>query len=302
MYFKTLPDHTAPGFDEQLHFSKFSKHNIIFNATVSKSYCEDHVGCLSLKAVLSGEEWYRVNNIDIAVRPTQFLMLNEDQSYSSSINSCEKVKSLAVFFKREFAAEVFYDTINTEEKLLDGPAATSILPEFHQTLYTADLLFQQRISQLINHLDECGYNKTSTDEQLTYLLRHLIAQQTKEKIRTKRVDAVKSGTRTEIYKRLCVAKDVLHSTFKEDIDLNVLSSLACLSAPQLIRQFRNVFQTTPHQYLTRIRLEHAVALLKDSTLSIQQITWMCGFENASAFCRVFKSWYGISPDASRNRK
>lgn len=302
MYFTALPDHRAPDFDEQSHFSKFNRHNIIFNAAVNKSYCEEHVGCLSLKTVLSGEEWYHVNNIPIAVRPGQLLILNEDQPYSSRIDSDEKVRSLAVFFKKEFAAGVFYDSINSEATSLDNPAGSNNLPEFNQTLYTTGPLVQQQLNRLINTLDKWGYHKNRTDEQLLYLLRELITRQTGEKIRREKVDAIRPATRAEIYKRLCVAKDVLHSTFSNEMDLNTLSSLACLSAPQLIRQFRNVFQATPHQYLTRIRLEHAVTLLKDSTLSIQQITWMCGFENTSAFCRVFKKWYGSSPAASRSAK
>src|SRR5882724_5501463 len=74
MYFTSLPDHTKPGFDEQAHFGKFKTHNVIFNALSSGVHCDHHVGCLSLKTVLQGEEWYGVNHRHVALRPSQFLI------------------------------------------------------------------------------------------------------------------------------------------------------------------------------------------------------------------------------------
>ncbi|MBA4055529.1 MAG: AraC family transcriptional regulator, partial [Marivirga sp.] len=93
----------------------------------------------------------------------------------------------------------------------------------------------------------------------------------------------------------CVAKDLLHSTFMDNPDLSEISNAACLSIPQLVRQFKAVFQTTPHQYLIRIRLVHAAGLLKHTDTSISDITFASGFENTSAFCRAFKSEYGVPP-------
>src|SRR5882757_9772292 len=114
MYFTSIPDHSKPGFDEQLHFSKFRKHNIIFNTLSSYGGCENHVGCLSFKTVLTGEEWYGINNNRVAVRPGQFLVLNDEQTYSCNIAGSEKVRIFSVFFKNEFAASVLNDTLSGE--------------------------------------------------------------------------------------------------------------------------------------------------------------------------------------------
>src|SRR6187397_3690481 len=101
MYFTQLPDHKEPGFNEQLHFSKFGKQNIVFDAEATKSECGRHVGCLSIKTVSRGEEWYTLGGRELAVRPGQFLILNDDQEYSCRINGPEKTKMLSVFFKRD---------------------------------------------------------------------------------------------------------------------------------------------------------------------------------------------------------
>ncbi|HTI07243.1 MAG TPA: AraC family transcriptional regulator [Puia sp.] len=300
MYFTTLPDHNDPEFDEQAHFSKFKQHNIIFNVKVQKSYQVRHVGCLSIKKILSGEEWYGVDNRQLAVRPGQFLILNDDQDYSCRVDTAGEVRIQSVFFRKEFAASVFRDALLREEVLLDNPfTAGEQTLEFFQTLYNTDPGLEQKMLGLITTLNENGYDSHTVDEHLIFLLHHMIRMHKTETGRAARVSAVKPGTKKEIYRRLCMAKDLLHSTFMDKPDLSVISHTACLSTPQLVRQFRAVFQTTPHQYLTRIRLAHATGLLKHSAAPIHEITWRCGFENTSAFCRAFKAEYGVAPHRFR---
>jgi len=232
MYFTSLPDNTDPEFDESSHFKKFKKHNIIFNAESSYSHCENHVGCLSFKTVLSGEEWYNIGNQKLAVRPGQFLILNDDQNYSCYINNDERVKVVSVFFKKEFASSVFGDALCSEEKLLQNPSdVASNSLEFFQTLYNIDNGLKMQLRHLISALNNHGYDSNMVDEYLVFLLHHLIRVNKSESKRAKNVDAIKSITKTEIYKRLCIAKDILHSSYMDKQDLNMISNIACLSVP-----------------------------------------------------------------------
>ncbi len=295
MYFTSLPDHQKPGFDEELHFSRFKQHNIIFNALASKTYCERLEGSFSIKTILSGEEWYEVNNRQLAVRPGQFLILNDGQDYSCRVETAGEVRIQSVFFTKAFASSVFHDALATEESLLDNPVGEGQTLEFFQTLYETDSGLEQKLTNLIAALNTNGYDSNRVDEHLIFLLHHLISFHKKEVKKCGNVRALKPATRNEIYKRLCVAKDFLHSAFMDKHHLSRISSEACLSTPQLVRQFQAAFGITPHQYLIQIRLGHAARLLKQSSMSVQEITWRCGFENPSAFCRAFKTASGISP-------
>lgn len=300
MYLTSLPNHKTPGFNEALHFSKFKQHNIIFNALSDKSNCERHVGCLSLKTVLSGEEWYTIDHRRIAVRPGQFLVLNNDQEYSCSIEGPEKTAIFSVFFREAFANNVLRDMLSSEDALLDTYAdVEEKKPEFFQTLSVIDVTLQQKLQRLITVLNEFGYDSHRVDEHLLFLLYDLIHKHKVALGHTKKVKAIKPATRMEIYKRLCMAKDFMHSSFMDKQGLNMITHTACLSTPQLTRQFKAVFRTTPHQYLTQIRLGHAEKLLKQSDMPIHEITRACGFENTSAFCRLFRKAYGLSPQSFR---
>ena len=299
MYFTQLPDHNNPGFDEQVHYGRFKKQNIIFNAFSRQSHCPNHVGCLSLKTALSGEEWYGVDNHKVAVRPGQFLVLNNDQSYSCQIHPGEGARVLSVFFEKDFAAAVFYDMLFAEDRLLDREAYDGCVPEFFQTLHPVDVVLSQQLAGLVGQLERDGYDRSSTDERLVYLLRYLVGTFKKETRLKDQVTAIKASTKNEILRRLCIAKDMLHSDFHQPLDLDALGRAACLSTPQLIRQFKTVFNQTPHQYLVAIRLQHAAKKLKTSDVLVSELAWHCGFNDASAFGRAFRKTYGLSPERYR---
>ncbi|WP_343524190.1 helix-turn-helix domain-containing protein [Pedobacter sp.] len=295
MYLTSLPDHSSPDFDEDLHFGRFKTHNVVFNTLSSYSFCDDHVGCLSFKTILKGEEWYGVNKRRLAIRPGQFLVLNDEQHYSCKIDTHDKVRGLSVFFQKDFAARVFDDTLKSETELLDNPFySNNKQPEFFQTLNDTSPELQLQLGKLISQLEHNGYDD-GTEEQLVFLLRYLISTLKSDTKKIAGVQAIKPSSKIEIYRRLCIAKDFLHSTFTEKPDLKLLGSMACLSVPQLIRQFKSVFKVTPHQYLIRIKLKQAADLLKNTDQPIHEITWGSGFENESAFCRAFKSAYGMQP-------
>jgi AraC family transcriptional regulator len=282
-----------------LHFSLFKKDNVIFNTSSQAGGCNEHVGCLSIKTTLSGEEWYGVGSRRLAVRPGTFLILNDDQRYSCQ---AKQARVLSIFFKKEFASSIFRDCQTKEEVLLDSPFhASSDSPEFFQTLHTVDAPLLLKLTSLMATLDKNGYDAGAVNEHLLFLLRHLIHVHRMETAHVMQVNAVKRSTQIEIYKRLCLAKDVLHSSFMDKLDIDAISSVACLSVPQLIRQFKSVFHFTPHQYLMRLRLQHAAEHLIQTEEQVSSITLQSGFENTSAFCRAFKAVYGVSPEGYRKK-
>jgi AraC-like DNA-binding protein len=299
MYFTSLPDHGQPGFDEQQHFSRFKRSNVIFNTQAQAGGCDAHVGCLSIKTIVSGEEWYGIGKRNIAVRPGQFLILNDEQAYSCRV---EMAQVLSIFFRKEFASSVFHDCKTKEEALLDNPFHSNTgAPEFFQTLHAISASLQLKLTALVSTLERDGFNADEVSEHLLYLLQELIHVHAMEARQVKQVAALKPGTQKEIYKRLCLAKDILHSSFADNLDLESIASAACLSVPQLIRQFKLVFHSTPHQYLVALRLQFAAQQLKQTEEQISTITWRSGFEDSSAFCRAFKNVYGTSPEMFRKQ-
>lgn len=76
-----------------------------------------------------------------------------------------------------------------------------------------------------------------------------------------------------------------------------------LSQKSLEWLFQDSMQCTPNAYCIKLRLEKAIPLLMDSSYSITEIAYLCGFYDSSYFSKMFRKKFGISPrDFQRNHK
>jgi AraC-like DNA-binding protein len=91
----------------------------------------------------------------------------------------------------------------------------------------------------------------------------------------------------------------LQEHYADRVRVATLAKLADLSVAQLERHFRRVFQLTPQQVLTKLRIEAAMRLLQGDG-SMAAIGLACGFADQSSFARQFKATVGMSPRDYRN--
>jgi Response regulator containing CheY-like receiver domain and AraC-type DNA-binding domain len=81
----------------------------------------------------------------------------------------------------------------------------------------------------------------------------------------------------------------------EDFSLGALAESLAITPNYLSALFTSETGTTFTQHLTRIRMEHAKRLLKDTKFKIYQISKEVGYSDQSYFSRIFKSLEGMSP-------
>jgi AraC-like DNA-binding protein len=56
------------------------------------------------------------------------------------------------------------------------------------------------------------------------------------------------------------------------------------------------------QLLDDTRKEAAGRLLIESTLAIAEVAYLVGYSEPAPFHRAFRRWYGVTPEAFRNRQ
>ena len=88
---------------------------------------------------------------------------------------------------------------------------------------------------------------------------------------------------------------LMKKKFHRVITLEELASVAGLSERSFTRQFKIITQDTPIGYLMKIRLEHAKDYLENTSLSISEIAFKCGFTDSNYFTKFFKTQCHISP-------
>jgi len=67
----------------------------------------------------------------------------------------------------------------------------------------------------------------------------------------------------------------------------------------LSRRFRRLFGTTPLWYFRALQLRYAAELLRDSPMTMDQITVNAALGTRSTFFRRFVWWFGVTPDKYR---
>ena len=86
----------------------------------------------------------------------------------------------------------------------------------------------------------------------------------------------------------------------EPITVGDLARATGYSRWHFSRIFTRVYGKNPHQFIIEQKLNNALTLLKTSPLPLKTVGDRCGFEDTSYFCKVFKKYYGTTPDRFRH--
>jgi len=101
------------------------------------------------------------------------------------------------------------------------------------------------------------------------------------------------------FARLCRARDYLAAHYRRPIFLDEAARQACLSPFYFNRLFTQAFHETPHEFITRRRIELAKKLLLAGNHSVTEICFETGYESLGSFSTRFHSLTGLSPAAFR---
>ena len=99
-----------------------------------------------------------------------------------------------------------------------------------------------------------------------------------------------------LYRRIVQAKLFIDTNYAENIDLDNIADEAFFSKFHFIRQFKNIYGKTPHQYLTVTRIEKAMQFLRTG-IPVTDVCFAVGFESLSSFSGLFKRIVGLTPSA-----
>ena len=94
--------------------------------------------------------------------------------------------------------------------------------------------------------------------------------------------------------------DFIHRNFdKNDFSLEDIAKISGITDSHFRRVFKKVYGVAPSKYINTLRLNKSKAMLSDTDISIEEISYQCGYNNYSYFVRAFKTSFGLTPSEYR---
>lgn len=97
-----------------------------------------------------------------------------------------------------------------------------------------------------------------------------------------------------------MAREYIIDNFQKPINIEDIAQFLFISSSHLSRLFREELDCTVNNYLTRVRIEKAVELIKKPELSVEQVSRAVGIKSQSYFTKIFKEYIGVAPLVYRN--
>ena len=101
-------------------------------------------------------------------------------------------------------------------------------------------------------------------------------------------------------RKLRAVRDYVEAHISDALSLDDLASVAYVSSFYFARLFKSATGETPHDFVTRIRMERAKALLRDTDWPAFKIAKEVGFSSKSHFNSAFRRSFGLTPVGFRN--
>src|SRR3712207_6994909 len=103
----------------------------------------------------------------------------------------------------------------------------------------------------------------------------------------------------QTYKSLARARDFMRHAYQGQISLPDISAQANLSPYHFLRVYKLAYGETPHEFLTRLRIERAKALLARGSHNVSEACFEVGFSSLGSFSTLFRQRVGLTPSEYR---
>ena len=93
----------------------------------------------------------------------------------------------------------------------------------------------------------------------------------------------------------------LQTILSQSVTVDQMAAKAQLGQRTFLRRFQKATSLTPTEYMQHLKVQKARELLEFTTLSLKEISWKVGYEDAGFFRKIFQKFIGLRPVDYRRR-
>ncbi len=280
--------------DVQLMYRRASIEGVVHSAWMRGEHYEmsdsfdESWSCSSVCWAVDGEETYRFNNKQtFKMRSAGALTLGMGSRYTYSANRAAPFLSNMITFPHWISETAGNQPIQEETEQKLGLATK---------LFAPDRATQLLMEAIVLACRQGLSNNAYYEEASSLLFHKLLTGQEEKAASMQSISAAKKSTKEELHRRVNRAHEyILQSYPDSSLDLQSIAAFACLSKYHLIRVFKDMTGVTPMHFLATTRVETAMNLLKHTRSPLKTVIKAVGYEDRSAFYRVFTNRFNIPP-------
>lgn len=245
-------------------------------------------GDIEMIAILSGQMLYNVNGEIITLNKGEGIIVNSKQfhyGFSESKTECE------------FICILFHPLILCSTKMFENEFVKPILNSSVSYWHLSPKLHWQ--DEVLKHIRNICDKK---DKKTAPLQIHSSVCLLWNEIITHTDCLSKFGKTSE--SKLTVLKKMIayiHEHYSEKIMLEDIAAAGHISKRTCGTIFLEYHNKTPIEFLADYRLRKSIELMKDTDMSILDISLAVGFSGASYYAEIFKKYFGKSPAEYRKQ-
>lgn len=164
----------------------------------------------------------------------------------------------------------------------------------HDLLRTQDSILTSIVGAITREVNSRGIGGSLYAEALgmqlaIHLLRHYASVTFKE--------TGASGRLSQQQKQRLL--EFIDAHLQDSIRLDEMADAVGLGVWTFSRKFSESFDCSPHTFVTEQRVERAKRMLREGTLAIKEIAYLCGFSDQAHMTRVLRTKLGATPSQLR---
>ena len=273
---------------------------VVIHATTAEKYSyPEHATPYLLLSNFVNRGNYVLNRRRVEVSASHFYFLNPNDTLEIRFSTTAPLQTWMILFEEKFIGSCCHYLYTSNQQLLDSPQDDpAVSPRFANVPFDLTDTIKRQMSLLIRSRPDQDIVQSVLFELIAECNR-LNAGSAKD---IDNITAVKKSTREELYRRLYLAREWINDNLTSKITLDQMAGTACLNKFHFLSTFRQVFHTTPHQYLMERRLQKAFDLLKEGRHSVTEVCCLIGFESIGTFSNQFRKRFRVSPSSLRDNQ
>lgn len=219
------------------------------------------------------------------------LITGEELEHVWEQNTCEsdEIREITIQFKWDFNDGTFFSRTQFDSirRMVEQARKGLAFP-------------MSAIMKVYNKLDTLANEENGFQSVITFLT-ILYELSLCEDARTLSSTSFAKVTVQSDSRRILKVQQYVNDNFRKEIRLSDLAALVQMSPTAFSRFFKLHTGKNFSDYIIDIRLGHATRMLVDTTQSVAEICYGCGFNNLSNFNRIFKKYKQCSPKEFREQ-